>query len=170
MKNNVFTILVLLASLLTTTGCVLIGNCTKGTCRNGQSTYQYTNGDLYVGEWHNYMLNGRGIFYFNSGMWKGSRYEGNWKNNSMSGQGTFYFANGDVYEGEWKNDKANGYGIFHYANGDRYEGDMKNNAINGVGTFYFANGDKYEGDRPMCWARAKPCRQVRDCSVVLHRL
>ena len=110
-------VLAIFISLFSMSGCFLIGNCTKGTCKDGLGTYQYANGDLYIGESNNYRLNGKGIFYFNSGKWKGSRYEGDWKDNIMTGQGTFYFANGDRYEGEWKNNKASGHGIFNYANG-----------------------------------------------------
>ena len=98
-KNGIFAIAVVLISLFLMTGCFLIGNCTKGTCKDGQGTYQYTNGNLYVGEWNNYKLNGKGIFYFNSGVWKGSRYEGDWINNKMTGQGIFHFANGDIIFG-----------------------------------------------------------------------
>jgi hypothetical protein len=80
----------------------LFGKCIKGACSDGEGTYQYNNGDLYIGEWRNYMLNGKGIFYFNSGQWEGSRYEGEWKDNKYNGRGTFTYSSVKAITGVWK--------------------------------------------------------------------
>ena len=100
-KISIPIVLVVSAFAFTMLNCCAIGKCVKGTCNSGNGTYQYNNGNLYIGEWNYFMMNGRGTFYFNSGKWEGSRYEGEWKNNRITGVGIFYFANGDIYEGEW---------------------------------------------------------------------
>jgi len=66
---------------------------------HGKGVYQWTNGEVYDGEWKNGVKDGYGV-------WKG--------------------VFGDSYIGEWKNSKADGYGVHQWKNGDRYEGEWKN--------------------------------------------
>lgn len=40
----------------------------------------------------------------------GDVYDGEWKNNLRHGVGICYYANGDIYEGKWEEDRRNGLG------------------------------------------------------------
>ncbi|MDH3392761.1 MAG: hypothetical protein OEL66_02050, partial [Desulfobulbaceae bacterium] len=104
------------------TGCAILipGECIKGSCKEGPGTYQFHNGNSYVGQWENRKLNGQGVFNFASGPFEGGHYEGEFLNNKINGHGTFYYANGDKYEGDFKANKIDGQGTFHYVNGNRY--------------------------------------------------
>ena len=126
-------------SLFSQTGCV------NGNCKNGIGTWQYRNGNKYVGEFKHYMLNGQGTFTWASGDWKNCKYVGEWKNNKISGSGTFTYANGDLYVGEFNNNKLCGKGVFTYANGDKYDGEWENNKFNGLGTFTKSSGQVIKG-------------------------
>jgi hypothetical protein len=76
----------------------LFGRCIKGTCSDGEGTYQYNNGDLSIGEWKNSKPNGHGNFYFANG----DKYEGEWKNNKYNGRGTFMYSLAKAITGVWK--------------------------------------------------------------------
>jgi len=66
--------------------------------KEGNGTYYYANGDKYIGQWKNDLLEGTGTYYHYA---SGSKYEGQWKNNLQEGAGTFYYANGKKYVGQW---------------------------------------------------------------------
>jgi len=64
-------------------------------------TIKYSNGDIYVGEVRENILNGQGTYtYFN-----GAKYVGGFVNGKRQGLGTFTFANGRVRDGLWENDE-----------------------------------------------------------------
>ena len=46
-------------------------------------TLKYSNGKIYVGEWHDGQRHGKGIYYYPDG----SRFEGTWDNNKKNGEG-----------------------------------------------------------------------------------
>ena len=54
-----------------------------------EGTTKYTNGDVYEGQWHNDL---------------------------KEGKGKMIRVNGEVYEGDWKNGKMHGYGTLTYNN------------------------------------------------------
>ena len=54
------------------------------------------------------MIEGKGIFYFNSGQWKGDRYEGEYKNDKKEGKGIYYYNNGDIEIGDYLEGKEIG--------------------------------------------------------------
>ena len=100
----------------------------------------------YIGQSKNGLKEGKGIFLYESGQYKGDRYEGFWGNNEREGYGVYIFSNHNRYEGDWKNGKKEGKGIFYFNSGERYEGDFKNGNFEGKGVFYFNSGNRYEGD------------------------
>jgi len=65
---------------------------------NGQGTYTWSNGDMYVGKWKNEKRNGKGTYTWSDG----SKYVGEWKNNKRNGQGKKTLPDGGKYVGEWK--------------------------------------------------------------------
>ncbi|MDC0201864.1 hypothetical protein OAJ56_01405 [Flavobacteriales bacterium] len=63
----------------------------------------------------------------------GGVYVGEYKDNLLHGKGTYTLANGSKYEGEWENDKRHGKGTYTLANGDKYEGEWKDDLPHGQG-------------------------------------
>ena len=85
---------------------------------NDFGTYEYGEGDKYIGE----VINGK-----------------------PHGEGTYLYANGDKYVGEFVNDKRHGQGTYTWASGDKYVGGYFNDQRQGSGTFTYADGDQYIG-------------------------
>ena len=88
----------------------------KNDLPHGQGTYQYKNGDLYVGEWAEGKRNGKGSYAHSVGDWET-----------------------DLYVGDFKNDQKDGYGIYTYTDGVRYIGEFKNDLKDGLGKYIFLN-------------------------------
>ena len=143
----------------------LSAQCLEGDCKNGHGTYQFENGNKYVGDFRRAIMNGKGTLYFTNG----NRYNGDWvggfregvgiyyfsngnvytgyfKKNKFSGQGTMTFASGNKYTGSWENDQPHGMGTYAFSGGDRYEGSLKFGKFDGVGTMFYKNGEKYVGE------------------------
>ena len=70
--------------------------CIKWDCENGYGTYNYVNGDKYVGEWKDNKKYGLGTYTWEN-PWE--QYVGYSKDNMMHGQGTYTYANGYVKKG-----------------------------------------------------------------------
>ena len=65
---------------------------------NCVGTYNFSSGNIYVGEWKNGELHGIGTLTE-----YGGKYVGEFKNNSKNGFGTFFYTNGNIQEGVWEN-------------------------------------------------------------------
>lgn len=130
-----------------------------GGLRNGQGTFNWSNGDKYVGEWLNSWRTGYGFYYWANG----DQYEGYFKENIISGHGTKYFANGAKYEGTWLDGSYNGYGVL-LTGTDRfvqnckdcktYRGNWVAGIKSGFGKCYDKNGyllyeGEFSGDKPV---------------------
>ena len=87
------------------------------------------------------MLNGQGTYNYADG----NKYVGEWKDDKKSGQGTFTFASGNKYVGEWKDNSRNGQGTFTFASGNKYVGELMNGNFHGQGTMTHANGTVEKG-------------------------
>ena len=86
---------------------------------NNFGTYDYADGDKYIGEV---------------------------KDGLPHGEGTYLYANGDKYVGQFKDDKRHGQGTYTWSSGDKYVGGYLNDQRHGQGTFTFADGDQYVGE------------------------
>lgn len=121
-------------------------------------------GDIYIGEWTDGILNGYCTITFKDGSYyqgnvingkrsgnglsiscMGETYKGEWQDDKMHGGGEYTFEDKTFYVGQLKQNKFEGKGIMYYSNGERYVGDFMNGLQNEVGTFYFINGKKYKG-------------------------
>lgn len=77
-----------------------LGVCTSGNCKNGSGTFEYKNGDRYVGDFVNSKPEGNGLF-INT---KKESISGEFKNGKPHGFASEYDANRKlIYNGEWEN-------------------------------------------------------------------
>ena len=76
------------------------------------SSFSFSNGDKYKGNWRDGMRAYSGTYTWNNG----DKYIGQWKGNQMH-IGTYYWNNGAKYTGEWMNNQPNGQGTGIDANG-----------------------------------------------------
>ena len=72
--------------------------CIVGNCSNGQGTYAYHNGDIYVGEHKDNKRYGQGTYVYADG----DKYVGGYKYGQRHGQGTFTRVDGKVEKGNWE--------------------------------------------------------------------
>ena len=113
-------------------------NSGKNFYDNCFGTRPYSHGNKYIGEWHDDMAEGQGIYIWASGL----KYLGGWRNGRKHGQGSITYLNGDKYLGEWRSDMANGQGTYLWVNGQKYVGEWRDDRANGHGTFVWASGRK----------------------------
>ena len=65
----------------------------------------------------------------------GDRYVGEWLDDLMDGKGTWFGADGDRYEGEWHNGDRHGRGLFVGEDGETYDGQWKDGVEHGLGVY-----------------------------------
>jgi hypothetical protein len=106
------------------------------------SSFEFSNGDRYVGEVQKGEMHGLGTYYFACGDF----YHGYFLNGCREGIGVYTHSNGCQYQGEFREGKPNGMGVYNYSNGDRYEGEFVDEEMSGFGTYYYANGDRFIGN------------------------
>ena len=94
--------------------------------RHGEGYYRWGNGNQYVGELEQNVMNGFGIFYYAADTLNSDRYKGQWVNGIREGFGTYSWADGDQYQGEWKEDRKDGFGRFIFSDGEVFEGHWVN--------------------------------------------
>jgi len=121
-----------------------LGGCIRGDCANGQGTFSYPDGSVYVGQWNNGKLDGQGTFSHADG----SVYVGQWKDNMKNGdrfdgQGTHTYPDGSKYVGRWKNSMRNGRGTYIRPDGSQYTGQWKNDKLIGEGILITADGNRF---------------------------
>ena len=75
---------------------VIVSGCQ--TIPDGQSTYTYSDGAKYVGEFRNGQPSGQGTFTHTYS----NKYVGEFKDDKPHGQGTRTYADGRIEEGVWK--------------------------------------------------------------------
>ena len=119
----------------------VLDGCVNGNCSDGYGTYQYPNGNKYMGDFKFGKPDGKGILFCANG----NKYIGHWEENWQQGEGKFIYAEGHEYFGQFQRSQFNGKGNMHYANGDVYDGYWQANKQEGLGTYSFHTGDRYEG-------------------------
>ena len=98
----------------------------------------YPNGDKYEGDFINNKAEGNGKYIMKDGIY----YIGQFKNYLRNGKGIMYYPNGKImYEGDYVNDKKEGNGKYILKDGSYYIGQFKNDLRNGRGLFYYSNGE-----------------------------
>ncbi|KAF6135466.1 hypothetical protein GIB67_015319 [Kingdonia uniflora] len=130
---------------------------------SGYGVQQYSNRDVYEGEFHKGKCSGSGVYYYNmsgkyEGDWvdekydgygvetwaRGSRYRGQYRQGLRHGFGVYRFYTGDVYAGEWSNGQSHGCGVHTCEDGSRYIGEFKWGVKHGLGHYHF----RYWGIEP----------------------
>ncbi len=109
--------------------------------QNKKSSFEFPNGDRYVGEVLDGEMHGLGTYYFACE----DCYHGQFVNGCRDGIGIYTHSNGCQYQGEFRDGIPNGAGTYNYSNGDRYEGEFIEEEMSGLGTYYYANGDRFVG-------------------------
>ena len=119
---------------------IYIGEFKNGKL-HGKGELKFNSGNSFEGEFVDGEKNGKGIFKWKSG----ASYEGDYIDGKKNGKGIYRYRNGDVYEGQFVDDKKNGKGIFKWVSGASYEGDWKNDYQEGDGIYTHKSGDIYIG-------------------------
>ncbi len=120
---------------------LLIAQCIKGDCFNGQGVFKARNGSIYQGAFKLGKFHGRGIVSFSSN----DKYIGNFINGKKDGIGKYIFAAGHEYIGSFTNDKRQGKGKMTYANHENYQGNWFADMPQGEGKYTFADGSSFSG-------------------------
>lgn len=92
---------------------------------NGSGRVKFSNGDIYVGEWKNFLMDGKGTYYH----YNGDKYTGEWKIGKKEGKGIYTYSNGDINKGTWINDKMDGIFTRTKYKSSVYENVWKDNVI-----------------------------------------
>lgn len=130
-----------------------------------EGVQNYSNGDVYEGEFHQGRFSGSGVYFFYlsgkyEGDWvdgkfdgygvetwaRGSCYRGQYRCGLREGYGVYRFYTGDVYSGEWSKGQSHGCGVQTCVDGSRYVGGFKWGVKHGFGYYHFRNGDTYAGE------------------------
>jgi hypothetical protein len=113
--------------------------------RAGKARVQYTNGDVYEGEYGpDKKRNGQGTYtYKTEEDSPENKYAGEWKNGLKCGLGTATYPDGSRYQGQFNDGVYHGQGSYIYPNGDVYSGEWVNGKKNGSGTYLFKSSDSY---------------------------
>ena len=112
---------------------------------DGQGKMEYTNGQVYEGEWKNGVRSGQGRCTWPDGGY----YDGEWANDKWNGQGTNYIGGSkDVsfYVGGFVDGERDGHGIYTWPSGDSVETEWVNGVKNGKGTHTWSSGTVAAGE------------------------
>ncbi len=112
---------------------------------DGQGKMEYTNGQVYEGEWKNGVRSGQGRCTWPDGGY----YDGEWANDKWNGQGTNYIGGSkDVsfYVGGFVDGERDGHGIYTWPSGDSVETEWVNGVKNGKGTYTWSGGTVATGE------------------------
>ena len=83
--------------------------------REGQGTYRWPDGGVYVGAFKNGFQHGKKKKYLSK----------------ILGKGKKIYASGASYDGDWNMDKFDGFGTYRWSDGDFYVGNYKNSEKHG---------------------------------------
>ncbi len=88
----------LLTILIVFSACIINAQCVSGNCVDGNGTFKWENGDMYVGDWSGGNRTGYGRYDWVDG----SYYVGTFKDNLLNGQGSYYAADGTSMIGNFE--------------------------------------------------------------------
>merc|ERR1719436_1778689 len=95
----------------------------------------WSNGDMYVGQWANDTMHGRGVYYYSTG----AVYAGDFDAGSEHGRGRLKWRNRSVYTGGFTQGVRTGFGVLTLYKGKKrvahYEGQFMNNQKHGDGIY-----------------------------------
>ena len=115
----------------------------KNDKKEGFGKCNFNDKILYIGEWSNNLINGKGKLLNKN---KNIIYEGEFVNGKFEGNGKYFYKNGEKYIGQFSENKRNGKGIMYYSNGKiQYEGNFVNDKYEGEGKYYYKNEKYYIG-------------------------
>lgn len=113
----------------------------KEGVRDGVGKLEWSNGDVYEGDFKNGLRHGKGTMVELNGKRK---YEGTWVLSQKEGKGVEMFSNGDKYTGDFSGDRFHGQGEL-ITKGGHYTGSFKNGLRDGFGIMQFRTNCRYEG-------------------------
>lgn len=96
-----------------------------------ESIIEFSNGEIYKGNWNNNNQDGYGIY-----IWPDKKkYEGNFKNNALHGYGHYSWPDGREYYGMFIMGKREGIGKYHWSDGRTFVGFWENGKQHGLGKY-----------------------------------
>ena len=107
----------------------------------GYKEQKFPDGSLYIGEFVNGKMHGKGKWVFADG----TSYVGDWVNNQRTGKGSLTFADGNYYDGDFVAGAFHGYGKLTFADGSVYVGQFSKNNFDGKGKIIYTDGEVKEG-------------------------
>ena len=108
--------------------------------KHGFGEIQYYNGDKYIGNFYQDMIQGKGTYINNNGY----IYEGNFTVGTLLGEGKLFNVNKELlYEGEFLNSLPHGFGKSYCNNLISYVGLWNQNFYHGHGLLIDNNTNKY---------------------------
>jgi hypothetical protein len=81
-----------------------IGKENDGKIKDGLYEITYDDGSYYKGNLRNNRRHLKGIMQYSNN----DLYDGEWYLDSINGKGKMIFSFGDIYDGDWKNNRMNG--------------------------------------------------------------
>lgn len=121
----------------------------KGSLPNGKGKYEWSDGTVYEGDWYEGKICGKGKLMWSSG----ATYEGDFSGGYLHGVGTMTSPDESVYSGAWRMNIRHGLGRKEYCNSDVYDGSWKEGLQEGRGSYSWTNGNMYIGN----WKKGVMC-------------
>ncbi len=103
---------------------IVIAECQKGDCVNGEGTLSFSDDMKYIGEFQLGQFHGQGTL-----LSYGDKYVGEFKEGNYHGDGILTYSNGDKYVGEFQLGQFHGQGTFTDSYGNVKEGRWSNNVF-----------------------------------------
>ncbi|XDB65014.1 hypothetical protein AB1E18_018310 [Capra hircus] len=128
------------------------------------SSFTYSSGEEYRGEWKEGRRHGFGQLMFADG----GTYLGHFENGLFNGFGVLTFSDGSRYEGEFAQGKFNGVGVFIRHDNMTFEGEFKNGRVDGLGLLTFPDGSHGIPRNEGLFENNKLLRREK-CSAVVQR-
>ncbi len=109
--------------------------------KKGKGKFYFNKGDYYEGDFNDDNFNGKGHF-----IWKknGNEYIGEYINGIMNGEGLYKWNDKQYYKGQYKNGIKEGKGEIKYPDGKKFICEFKNGKPNGIGIFVDPKGNERE--------------------------